>query len=409
MDEKKPGDRIVVKAIRDNSKTVGMTLVLGSQEVEVPVRPTRPDRPVPYDPLGVEEEMPLPADPLPPPVDNAPRVLGVRVVPLTDQIRAQTGVSVRRGAYVESVSRGSVADRANIPVGAVIVSYDGRRVDDAVGLIQMVRSSPADRTIPVNYYYGNRMESTQLYYGNPRDLPPPNDRDLGPGTPGANGDRPALRMLQNALEAVEGGEMPAGMVSQEQVDSLSRRVRDLEQEVRELREELRAMRNGSTMNDISLIAIASTWSAESFVRLLLATLCGAALGWEREKKAKPAGLRTHMMVSLGAATFVLAGLHYTESLGQNEPSWLEVDLFRIVSGIIGGVGFLGAGSIIESRGDVRGLTTAASIWVAAATGLACGMGFYGLGVMAIGLAMITLVCVGAFERFFFDGKSDPGP
>lgn len=244
MDEKKPGDRIVVKAIRDNSKTVGMTLVLGSQEVEVPVRPTRPDRPVPYDPLGVEEEMPLPADPLPPPVDNAPRVLGVRVVPLTDQIRAQTGVSVRRGAYVESVSRGSVADRANIPVGAVIVSYDGRRVDDAVGLIQMVRSSPADRTIPVNYYYGNRMESTQLYYGNPRDLPPPNDRDLGPGTPGANGDRPALRMLQNALEAVEGGEMPAGMVSQEQVDSLSRRVRDLEQEVRELREELRAMRNG---------------------------------------------------------------------------------------------------------------------------------------------------------------------
>lgn len=163
------------------------------------------------------------------------------------------------------------------------------------------------------------------------------------------------------------------------------------------------------MNDISLIAIASTWSAESFVRLLLATLCGAALGWEREKKAKPAGLRTHMMVSLGAATFVLAGLHYTETLGQNEPSWLEVDLFRIVSGIIGGVGFLGAGSIIESRGDVRGLTTAASIWVAAATGLACGMGFYGLGVMAIGLAMITLVCVGAFERFFFDGKSDPGP
>lgn len=163
------------------------------------------------------------------------------------------------------------------------------------------------------------------------------------------------------------------------------------------------------MEEITILSTWSMWDMESFLRLLLATLCGAALGWERERKAKPAGLRTHMMVSLGSAMFVLTGLYYTESLGQNEPSWFQADLFRIVAGIIGGVGFLGAGSIIESRGDVRGLTTAASIWVAAATGVACGMGYYGLSIMAIALAMVTLVGVGAFERSYFPEKDKAEP
>lgn len=161
------------------------------------------------------------------------------------------------------------------------------------------------------------------------------------------------------------------------------------------------------MEEILVLSTGSVWDIESLLRLVLATICGAALGWERERKAKPAGLRTHMMVSLGAATFLLAGLHYSEALGQAEPSWVQADLFRIVSGIIGGVGFLGAGSIIESRGDVRGLTTAASIWVAAATGVACGMGYYGLSIMAIALAILTLVVVGAFERFYFPDKDEP--
>lgn len=160
------------------------------------------------------------------------------------------------------------------------------------------------------------------------------------------------------------------------------------------------------MEEVIILSTWSVWDMESFLRLLLATLCGAALGWERELKAKPAGLRTHMMVSLGAAMFVLTGLHYTQSLGQIEPSWFQADLFRIVAGIIGGVGFLGAGSIIESRGDVRGLTTAASIWVAAATGVSCGMGYYGLSAMAIALAMVTLVVIGAFERFHFANKDE---
>jgi len=241
LETKQPGENVVMRVIRDNSRTVSLTMTLGSRDVEVPVRPARPNPPRPYDPLDVEGNIQQPSDPLPPPrVDDSPRILGVRVVPLTDQIRAQTGVSVRRGAYVESVSRGSVADQGNIPVGAVIVSYDGRRVDDAVGLIQLVRSSPADRMIPVNYYYGNRMETTQLYFGDRRDLPPQ------PGVaPSNNGeDRPALRFLQRAVEAMDNdGEMPGGIATQEQVDSLSRRVRDLEQEVRQLRDELRSLKN----------------------------------------------------------------------------------------------------------------------------------------------------------------------
>lgn len=245
MESQKPGERVLIKAIRDNSRTVSMYLDMGSREVEVPVRPSTPRPPRPSDPLEVEGNMPRPDEPLPPPqVDDFPRVLGVRVVPLTDQIRAQTGISVRRGAYVESVSRGSVADQGNIPVGAVIVAYDGRRVDDAVGLIQMVRNSPADRMIPVNYYFGNRMESTQIFFGDPRMLPP----QPGPtGDPSYGEDRPALRMLQKAMEGVAGGEVPAGVATQEQVDSLSRRVRDLEQEIQQLRAELRALKNSGDL------------------------------------------------------------------------------------------------------------------------------------------------------------------
>ncbi|MEW4453949.1 PDZ domain-containing protein [Bremerella sp. JC817] len=232
MQTKNPGDKVRMQVGRDG-KTVGLDLVLGGQEVEVSDPPARPARPGGYDPLGVEGAMPPPVDTLPPPANEAPRVLGVRVVPLTEQIRQQTGVSVRRGAYVESVSRDGVADRANIPAGAVIVAYDGRRVDDAVELIQLVRNSPDNRAIPVSYYFGNRMETTQVYYGDPRQLP------QSPG-PQADNDRPALRMLQQAIGSVEGG----NFASQEQVDSLSRRVRELEQEIRALREEMQTLKAG---------------------------------------------------------------------------------------------------------------------------------------------------------------------
>ncbi|WP_422012864.1 MgtC/SapB family protein [Roseateles sp.] len=103
------------------------------------------------------------------------------------------------------------------------------------------------------------------------------------------------------------------------------------------------------------------------IRLLLAALLGGLLGYERERKGKAAGMRTHMLVSMGAALFVLV----PQLGGMALP-----DLSRVLQGIVAGVGFLGAGAIIKHRSeeDVQGLTTAAGIWMTAAIGVACGMG-----------------------------------
>lgn len=247
MSGKKPGDKLSLQVLQ-NGTVSAVEVVLGAQPSEAPIPPPLTPPGQPYDPLGVEGAMPQPEQlPAAAPVAGR-RVLGVRVLPIDDQLRAQTGISVRRGAFVESVSRGGVADQAGIPTGAVIVAYDGRRVNDANELIQMVRTSPEDRWIPVNYYVGNRMESTNLFYGDPRAMPPqPNAPQ--PNGPSIGEDRPALRLLQNALQGMEGNAAPgAQVVTPEQVESLSRRVRELEQEVRQLREELNTLKsNGADL------------------------------------------------------------------------------------------------------------------------------------------------------------------
>jgi putative Mg2+ transporter-C (MgtC) family protein len=108
-------------------------------------------------------------------------------------------------------------------------------------------------------------------------------------------------------------------------------------------------------------------------RLGLSVLMGAALGWDREMRQKPAGLRTHMLVALGAAGFTLLGLEFVAA-GPQTTGAGNVDVLRVIQGIIGGIGFLGAGAIIHGRGEVAGMTTAAGIWVTAAIGIACGLG-----------------------------------
>lgn len=157
---------------------------------------------------------------------------------------------------------------------------------------------------------------------------------------------------------------------------------------------------------IHLLLVAMvTSNFDAFLRLLLAVICGSVLGWNRERHDKPAGLRTNMLVALGAATIMVIGLNFTATLGENDPGWLRLDVFRLIAGIIGGVGFLGAGSIIRAHGGVHGLTTAATIWMSAATGTACGMGYYGIACMAVFLAWGTLVVMGYVERVFF-GEED---
>lgn len=151
-----------------------------------------------------------------------------------------------------------------------------------------------------------------------------------------------------------------------------------------------------------LPTLQSAFPLEILLRLLLATVAGALLGWEREIREKPAGLRTHMMVALGAAAFMVATLDFASDHPQ-QPA-LRIDPTRVIAGIIGGVGFLGAGTIIEARGNVRGITTAAGIWVAAAVGTACGMGMYAVAFVSVVLALLILTIVGSIERLLFASK-----
>ena len=119
------------------------------------------------------------------------------------------------------------------------------------------------------------------------------------------------------------------------------------------------------------------------IRVIAATLLGAAVGFQRERVGKPAGLRTHILVSLGTAVVVLACAGSGMSLeGQS----------RVIQGIVTGIGFIGAGSIlkISEERDIRGLTTAAGLWLTAAVGVACGLGTIGIAVIAALLALIVL-------------------
>jgi putative Mg2+ transporter-C (MgtC) family protein len=136
---------------------------------------------------------------------------------------------------------------------------------------------------------------------------------------------------------------------------------------------------------------------EMILRLGSAAAVGAVLGWEREAQKKPAGLRTHLLVSLGSAAFMIAGyeLHH-ELVGRDQAA--GADLLKVLAGIAGGVGFLGAGSIIQNRSNVSGLTTAATTWLAAAIGIACGLGYYQLAAITLVLALLALLLLGLLQR-----------
>lgn len=133
------------------------------------------------------------------------------------------------------------------------------------------------------------------------------------------------------------------------------------------------------------------------LRLAMAILLGAAIGYERERRGKAAGLRTHMLVSLGAALFVLIPLQ----------SGMKIeDLSRVLQGVIAGIGFLGAGAIIKLSDDreIKGLTTAATIWVAAAIGIAAGVGRETTAVVSTVAVLFILVIIGRMEA-----RIDPVP
>jgi len=137
---------------------------------------------------------------------------------------------------------------------------------------------------------------------------------------------------------------------------------------------------------------------DAAIRFTLAVVFAGAVGWDRELRNRPAGLRTHMLVALGAAGFTIAGLEMIESMPPRDS--VRFDPMRLVGGLIGGVGFLGAGAIIQSGGKVRGLTTAAGLWTCAAIGLAHGAGLHWTGALIAGFGLLVLVGLKAVEARF---------
>jgi putative Mg2+ transporter-C (MgtC) family protein len=133
------------------------------------------------------------------------------------------------------------------------------------------------------------------------------------------------------------------------------------------------------------------------LRLVAAALFGGLVGAEREWVGKAAGLRTHMLVSLGAAVFVLAPA---------EAGLAEGDTSRIIQGIAAGIGFIGAGTILKraDREEIQGLTTAAGIWLTAAIGVAVAVGPAWVAVMCVVCALLILYVLGAIERRFGSGR-----
>ncbi|MAA65464.1 MAG: magnesium transporter MgtC [Alteromonadaceae bacterium] len=143
---------------------------------------------------------------------------------------------------------------------------------------------------------------------------------------------------------------------------------------------------------------------DMFIRLSVAAGLALMLGLERELRGKAAGLRSHMLVSLGASAFIMMGMHILFATAEGDPS-ARIDPTRIVEGVIGGIGFLGAGSIIQSRGNIQGITTGASIWMAGAIGVACGIGNIALACMVTAMALVIMVVLGRFEHEVINGRS----
>lgn len=152
------------------------------------------------------------------------------------------------------------------------------------------------------------------------------------------------------------------------------------------------------MDIASLLGETHTPFVEIALRLGASVVLALAIGLERELRRKTAGLRTHMLVALGSATFAVLTIELA-----HDAAWLtenaRLDPLRVVQAIITGVAFLGAGAIIQAGGTVRGLTTGASIWLAGSIGLACGIGSFGIALLLVVLSLVILSLFRLLEQW----------
>ncbi len=134
-----------------------------------------------------------------------------------------------------------------------------------------------------------------------------------------------------------------------------------------------------------------------FLRLGVSVLCGAAIGYERERAGRQAGLRTQLLVSMASATFMIVSTQFVFYQSYGKDDLITVDTSRIAASVVTGVGFLGAGAILRTGLGVQGLTTAASLWMTASVGLAAGGGMYLVAAVATAAALVCLIYLRRLE------------
>jgi putative Mg2+ transporter-C (MgtC) family protein len=140
---------------------------------------------------------------------------------------------------------------------------------------------------------------------------------------------------------------------------------------------------------------------DDLISIILAVLLGAIIGLERELSGKAAGLRTNLLICLGAAVFTI--------ISREMATGEEGSVTRIAAQIVTGVGFLGAGAIIQDRGGIHGLTTAATIWLVASVGMACGGRFYLLAIVTSLIAILALIGLGKLRKSLEHDKTNSKP
>ena len=143
-----------------------------------------------------------------------------------------------------------------------------------------------------------------------------------------------------------------------------------------------------------------------FIRLVIASLLGALIGFERGSRTATAGLRTHILIALAAALFTtLAFEIYHESMEGGASQ--NTDPIRAIEAVTAGIAFLGAGAIFQQRGSIQGLTTGAGMWLAGAVGVCAALGYYVIAFAVAVFAVLVLVALRAFSHQVVNAKSDP--
>ncbi len=140
----------------------------------------------------------------------------------------------------------------------------------------------------------------------------------------------------------------------------------------------------------------------AIIRLVLSFIAGGLIGLEREIGRQPAGLRTHILVSVGATLIMLvSAFGFADILGRSN---VALDPSRVAAQVVSGIGFLGAAAVLRLGNNIKGITTAASIWAASAVGLAIGAGLFAPAAIAVGLILVALVFLETLERRFFPAE-----